>query len=165
MATIDNEPTEAARPSWRPPQRPELKNSRRTCWLPSESSPGTPFCAAGFTGLSRRRSKALQHRVRCRAIDTPELVTTWLSTTRWLLSGDRCGEMASRSSLSWSNGPDAFRGLGQLLSASTLFINWFAAAVSMHLLDRDGLLKEPAGAGDQWGVSTRQQRSSSPPAA
>ncbi|NKE41288.1 hypothetical protein FVP45_13455, partial [Mycobacterium tuberculosis] len=40
------------------------------------------------------------------AIDTPELVIdTWLlSIDTMLLSGDRCGEMAFQSSLSWSNG-------------------------------------------------------------
>ncbi len=48
-----------------------------------------------------------------------------------LLSG-RCGEMSFQSSLQLVERPDAFRGLGQLCSAwGTLFINWFAAAVSM----------------------------------
>ncbi len=82
------------------------------------------------------------------AIDTPELVIdTWLlSIDTMLLSGDRCGEMAFQSSLSWSNGQMLFVGWASCCSAwGTLFINWFAAAVSMASSTATACSRSPPG--------------------
>ncbi|CFH38994.1 Uncharacterised protein [Mycobacterium tuberculosis] len=82
------------------------------------------------------------------AIDTPELVIdTWLlSIDTMLLSGDRCGEMAFQSSLSWSNGQMLFVGWASCCSAwGTLFINWFAAAVSMASSTATACSRSPTG--------------------
>ncbi|SGC54820.1 Uncharacterised protein [Mycobacterium tuberculosis] len=55
--------------------------------------------------------------------------------------------------------PDAFRGLGQLLQRLGHIVHQLVRRGGVDgLLDRDGLLKEPAGVGDQWGVLERQQR-------
>ncbi len=54
---------------------------------------------------------------------------------------------------------DALRWLGQLLQRLGHIVHQLVRRGGVDgLLDRDGLLKEPAGVGDQWGVLERQQR-------
>ncbi|COW75956.1 Uncharacterised protein [Mycobacterium tuberculosis] len=127
----DNEPTEAARPKLAatPPPRPEEPSE-----LPSELIARTPFCAAVCTAWAAAAgAKPFNIELKVLVIDTPELVIDmWLlAIDTMLLIGDRCGETVFHRPPSLEEGVVPCVGWASCCSAwGTLFINWFAAAVS-----------------------------------
>ncbi|CKT20351.1 Uncharacterised protein [Mycobacterium tuberculosis] len=94
-------------------------------------------------------------------IDTPvPIIDMWLLAIELtLLSGDRCGETAVHSPPSLEEGTTPCAGWASCCSAWGHIVHQLVRRGGVDgLLDRDGLLKEPAGVGDQWGVLERQQR-------
>ncbi|CKU86455.1 Uncharacterised protein [Mycobacterium tuberculosis] len=142
----DNEPTEAARPELAatPPPRPEEPSE-----LPSELIAWTPFCAAVCTAWAAAAG-AKPFNIECKVlvIDTPvPIIDMWLLAIELtLLSGDRCGETAVHSPPSLEEGTTPCAGWASCCSAwGTLFINWFAAAVSMASSTATACSRSPPG--------------------
>ncbi|CKN64938.1 Uncharacterised protein [Mycobacterium tuberculosis] len=81
-------------------------------------------------------------------IDTPvPIIDMWLLAIELtLLSGDRCGETAVHSPPSLEEGTTPCAGWASCCRAwGTLFINWFAAAVSMASSTATACSRSPPG--------------------